>query len=200
MAPFDVWAAVPPVVEVLEQLGVRTYIVGSAASVIHGVARMTVGVDLVADLGLEQVRPLVERLQCAYYVDQESVADAIRRRSSFNLVHLGTMFKVDVFLPQDRPYDREVLRRIRQERFEEGEDARSFWVLTAEDVVLTKLEWYERGNRMSERQWSDILGVLRVQGEALDLAYLRRWAADLRFAPLLEQALSDAGLSAPPTP
>jgi hypothetical protein len=70
---------------------------------------------------------------------------------------------------------------------------RTAYVASAEDTVLTKLEWYRMGSEVSERQWRDVLGVLKVQAERLDLAYLRRWAAALGVADLLEQALSQAG-------
>lgn len=69
-------------------------------------------------------------------------------------------------------------------------------IVSAEDVILNKLEWYRMGGEVSDRQWGDVLGVLKVQGTNIDLPYLRRWAAALNVADLLEQALDDAGLSA----
>jgi hypothetical protein len=65
-------------------------------------------------------------------------------------------------------------------------------VATAEDALLTKLEWFEMGGRSSSRQWNDILGIIRQQGTTLDLVYLRQWAASLNVHALLEQALTDA--------
>jgi len=90
-----------------------------------------------------------------------------------------------------RPYDQEALARRKADRLEESDDAREFFVATAEDVILTKLEWFEREERTSGRQWTDVLGVLRVQGDSMDVEYLRRWAAELGIADLLMRGLSE---------
>ncbi len=194
VAPFDILAAFVPVAEAFHQIGISYYVAGSAASVIHGISRTTLDVDLVANLSSAQVQPLADQLQDAYYLDIAHIREAIQRRSSFNLVHLETMVKVDVFVSRNRPYDREIFRRVRPESFEEGDSGRQFPVLAPEDVVLTKLEWYEQGRHVSDRQWTDVLGVLRVQNDALDLAYLRHWAGELGIGGLLDQALSRGGL------
>jgi len=187
----DLIAALTPVVEVLERLDVAHQLGGSVASSAYGQARATMDVDLVARLDESHVRPVVDALQEAYYVDEGAMREAILGRSSFNLIHQATMMKVDVFVPKDRPYDAEALRRRRRDRLDETPGAREFCMATPEDVVLSKLEWYDLGGRVSERQWSDVLGVLRVQGDAIDEAYLRRWAAELRVADLLESALDE---------
>jgi len=183
----DIIAALGPVVEVLEQLGIAYHVGGSVASSAHGIARTTLGVDLVADLQLEHVQPFVEALRTAYYVDAAMVEDAIRRQASFNLIHLPTMIKVDVFIPKGQAFDRAAFRRARQETLaeEDANNARPFYVASPEDVILRKLEWYKAGGGVSERQWQDVLGVLKVQAEALDHAYLKRWAKRLGLDELL---------------
>ena len=187
----DLLAALTPVVEVLDRLGVAYQVGGSVASSIHGMARATMDVDLVADLDLVHVDAFVGALVQSYYVDGDMIREALEQRSSFNLIHQESMLKVDVFVPKDRPYDRQALSRRIPDRLEDTPNARVFFVATAEDVVLAKLEWFDRGGRMSERQWIDVLGVLRVQEEAVDLDYLRRWASDLGVADLLERALRE---------
>lgn len=104
------------------------------------------------------------------------------------------MLKIDVFILKSRPFDQEAFRRTRQEKL--TEDSSPISIVSAEDVILNKLEWYRMGGEVSDRQWGDVLGVLKVQGTNIDLPYLRRWAAALNVADLLEQALDDAGLSA----
>ena len=176
------------VIEALEALDVPYLIGGSLASAIHGVARATVDTDLVADLRPEHAAPLAQALSDAFYVDVESIQDAIRRRSSFNVIHLETMFKVDVFARKRRPFDRAQFER-RAAQVVATDPERTAYVASPEDTVLTKLEWYRMGGEVSDRQWRDVLGVLKVQGERLDPAYLRWWATALEVADLLEKAL-----------
>ncbi len=193
MSAPELLAALGPLVDVFERLGVAYEIGGSLASSAHGVARATLDVDLVADLRPEHAAALVAALQGAYYVDRGRVDDAILRRRSFNAIHLATMLKLDVFARGRRAYDAERARRAREDSLEDRPGARRFWITSAEDIVLAKLEWFRAGGGVSERQWSDVRGVLRAQGPALDLVYLRRWAAELHVLDLLERALAEAG-------
>jgi hypothetical protein len=184
----DVLGALTPVVEALERLGVAHYLGGSIASSAYGVARSTLDADLVADLEAEHVQPLVESLQPAYYVDADMISDAVARKSCFNVIHLATMFKVDVFVVKDRQYDRAALRRICRDTLALEPPGREFFLASAEDVVLSKLEWFRLGDEVSRRQWDDAVGVLRVQQDALDKRYLVQWARELGVADLLDRA------------
>lgn len=188
----DILATITPIVEALEQLGVPYHIGGSVASSVYGLPRLTIDVDLVADLRLEHVKPLVKLLQATYYIDDDMIRDAIRRRSSFNMIHQDTFLKVDVFIPKSRLFDQEELNRV-QTKVLEGND-HPFYVASPEGTILNKLEWYRMGGEVSDRQWNDILGVLKVQGTNLDMSYLQHWAANLNVTDLLERALVDAGL------
>jgi hypothetical protein len=187
----DLTAAVGPVVAALEDLDIRYYVGGSVASSAHGVARSSLDVDLVAELGLEHLDRLAARLSGAYYAPLDHMRRAIAERRSFNLIHLATVFKIDVFVSRGRPFDRSVLDRARLESIGEQPDAARLRVASAEDTVLLKLEWFRQGGESSERQWGDVLGVLKVT-PAIDLAHLRRWATDLGVGDLLDRALVQA--------
>lgn len=178
------------VTSVLDDLGIPYVIGGSMASIIHGMLRTTMDVDIVADMQPEHVSPFVAKLQDAFYADETAVHQAIQRRSSFNLIHLTTMFKVDIFLPKERAFDQQQLARRIAEPIGPDKDAQ-IWVLTPEDVVLAKLDWFRLGGEVSERQWRDILGVLKTQQAVLNLEYLRQWAQDLGVADLMELALEE---------
>jgi len=190
----DLVAALAPVLKVLGALGVRHFVGGSIASSAHGLARASVDGDVVAELAAAHVGPLVEALRDAYYVPEERVRDAVARKGSFNVIHLDTMLKVDVFVSRDRPFDRRAFERSQPASIE-GRDGTALPICSAEDIVLAKLEWYRRGGEVSERQWSDVLGVLRAGGQSVDLAYLEQGGEELGVGDLLKRALAEAGLA-----
>lgn len=185
----DLESAVAPVASALETLSVEYYLAGSVISSLFGVARATADVDVVAALRREHARPLVDLLGDAYYADLDMILDAIARRSMFNVIHLGTMLKVDVYIAAS-PFDRSALARRQRDTIVVDEPARDFAIASAEDVVLHKLRWFRDGGEVSDRQWGDILGVLRVQQRSLDLAFMRQWAETLGVLDLLERALT----------
>lgn len=188
MSSSEMVAAIVPVVAVLEWLGVSYYLGGSIASSAHGIPRSTLDVDLAADLRAKHVVPLVEALQADYYISTPAVSDAIARRACCNIIHWATSFKVDIFPVKDREYDRVALRRIQRRPLDQDDPSRQFYFASPEDVVLNKLEWYRLGGEVSETQWGDVTGVIKVQRDSLDRAYLNKWAAELGVADLLERA------------
>ena len=181
------------VIDVLEALGVPYAIGGSLASALHGMARATLDSDLVADLQPTQVPAFVHQLQEQFYVDEMVVANAIQRHTSFNLIHLETMFKVDIFIPKERPFDQAQLAR-RQAHKVATDPERTAYVASAEDTILAKLEWYRLGGEQSERQWRDIRGVVQVQGDRLDYEYVSQQAAVLGVTDLWQKMLSELSL------
>jgi hypothetical protein len=192
--PDDLRAALDPVASALEALGVQYRVGGSVASSALGVARTTLDIDLVADLRKEHVDAFVERLSPDYYVDGDMILDAIRRRASFNVVHLATMMKVDVFVLKPRDFDRQAFERVLHTTLGEG-SPRTFPITTAEDIIIHKLEWFRLGGGVAQRQWDDVLGVMRLQGNALDRPHLERWATELGVDDLLLRAMIEAGLA-----
>ena len=181
------------VTELLERIGTPYFLGGSLASSMLGEPRSTVDIDLAIVLRSADVPALLAALGPEFYVDEGAMRQAVERRSSFNAIHQPTVLKVDFFVLGDAPFDRAQLEGRRLSAALEGSDRRIF-VSSPEDLILRKLDWYRQGGGVSDRQWRDVLGVLKVQAERLDLAHLRHWAAALALAEVLEQALAESGI------
>ena len=179
------------VTRTLEQIGIPYAVGGSLASSVHGVMRSTLDVDIVADMRLEHIQPLVAALSSEFYADDEMMRDAIEHYSSFNLIHYETAFKVDIFIRKLRAFDQMQLERRRTSVIATDPE-QSVYVVSPEDIILAKLEWYRLGGEVSDRQWRDILGVLKTRSGELDLAYMHQWAKELKVEDLLERALKEA--------
>jgi hypothetical protein len=182
------------VTRVFERLGIPYLISGSLASTLHGMVRSTQDSDVIAEIRLEHVRPFVGSLQREFFMDEEMIAEAVQHNLSFNLIHRSTAFKVDVFIPQPRSFHQSQLARAQKQTFslDSGVEVSANFS-SAEDVILSKLEWYRMGEGDSERQWRDILGVLKTRSGELDVKYLHKWARELNVSDLLERALKQAG-------
>jgi hypothetical protein len=179
------------VTNIFEKLGVPYLIGGSLASTLYGMVRTTQDSDIVAEMRLEHVKPFVSALQAEFYIDDEMIVESIQRNSSFNIIHREAMFKVDVFIPRPRPFlQSQLARALRQDFTFESEVSARF--ASPEDTILSKLEWYRMGGEVSDRQWRDILGVMKTRADDLDLAYLQKWARELRVSDLLKRALKES--------
>lgn len=178
------------IVQAFDSLGVSYVVGGSLASSVYGIPRATQDVDLVADLQTPHADKLERLLLGDFYVDAGMIREAILKRASFNVIHLATMFKADVFVMKRDAWSREEMARARQEHLDGPDGSIAVRFASPEDTLLHKLVWFRLGNEISDRQWSDILGILKVQGALLDNAYLDRWAPLLDVADLLTRARS----------
>lgn len=193
MTPPDPVALALILARILERLGISYCIGGSVASSVYGEVRTTLDVDVVADLDHEDVDAFVAALRSEFHVVDEAVRRAIQERSSFNLIHEEMLVKADVYVPPDDPAHRRQLARSRRVALRPAPGS-EVALASPEDVVVHKLRWYDMGGRVSDRQWRDVLGVLKVQAKSLDSGYLRGAAAELGLDDLLTLALSEAGL------
>ena len=181
------------VVQAFETLRIAYFLGGSMASSIHGIYRATADADFVAAVLPEHAESLARILQPAFYASIEAIRVAVASGRSFNVIHLDTMLKVDVFVAGTDPFHlMQMRRRVLQATGPDGQT--TFYVASPEDTVLAKLQWYRDGGSVSDRQWSDVLGVLKVQGATLDHSYFAEWARELGLTDLLRRAMEDAGL------
>ena len=193
--PSEIYEVTRQVAAAFEKAGIRYFLGGSVASALYGEARSTRDIDLVAAMFPHHVEPFLGALGGGFYADAQAIGQAVAARRSFNLVHLDTMVKVDVFVAGTQPFQlMQFRRRVLQTVSADGKT--TFYVASPEDTILAKLQWYRDGGGVSERQWNDVLGVLKVQAPTLDRTYLREWGRELCLTDLLQRAFDDAGWTA----
>jgi len=178
-----------------ERHGCRCHVGGSLASSFHGVPRQTRDIDLVVELTSSVVDDLVRDLGDAWYVDGAQARRALSRGRAFNLVHLESGWKVDVFPSGRTPFERSEMDRARPVAFDPG-GRMVVPVKSPEDTILRKLSWFREGGGVSERQWNDVVGMLRTLSGELDDPYLEEWSRRLGVDDLLRQAREDAARDA----
>lgn len=177
------------VVSALEHVGVEHMVCGSIVSSFHGEARFTRDIDLVCDLGPEQVLPLLEHFdEEEWYYSEPAIREAIELRSQFNLIHQATGLKVDCLLSPRSEWGRTQLKR--RESLPLLPDA-SAWAARAEDIILAKLIYYREGRH--QKHTDDIQAMLRVSGDDLDYGYLDDWSRQLGVAELWQEVRTAAG-------
>lgn len=169
------------VIAALETLGIPYMVTGSLASSHHGRPRSTHDVDVVIDPAPELLAELVRELVAVgFYADHERARQALRRRTQFNVIDGTTGVKIDLILRKDRAFSHEEMRRRRRSELPGvGQVA----MATAEDSILSKLEW-ALASGGSERQLADIAGIVDVQGASLDRKYVEHWAEELGVGEL----------------
>lgn len=186
---------VTDLLRVFDEIGIPYLIGGSYASSAWGIPRQTMDIDLSVYLYGHQVDDLVSRLQEDFMLSRSEIEDALASTDeyrTFQLIHFEETFKVDGFLRNTAvEYERVALERGKPLRTTADYVAK---VMSPEDVVLTKLRWYELASRVSDRQWNDILSVLQVQADELDVAYMEKWAKHFGVDFTLSLALEEAKL------
>ncbi len=174
----------------LEQVGIPYMLTGSFASAHHGTPRATQDIDMVIDSSPAQLRALVQLLpEGEYYIDLDEALHAHGQQSQFNVVDLATGWKVDFIIRKSRAFSRTEFER------REPIELRGLrlFVATAEDVIVAKLEWAKLGQ--SQRQIEDAAGILRIQSETLDRAYIARWVGNLDLSREWQAACLLAGVA-----
>jgi hypothetical protein len=168
----------------LDDCGIAYMITGSFASNVHGVPRTTQDADVIIETGLERLVGFIEGLGSDFYADSDVAKEAFSGNRMLNIIHMPTGFKIDLVLRKERPFSKEEFQRRQQVEFL----GQPRWFASSEDIILAKLEWSKMGQ--SERQFADAISVAKVQRDALDRAYLKKWAQELGVDHLLEELFS----------
>lgn len=174
----------------LEHFHIPYLIGGSIASSSRGVVRATMDVDLVAQIDSGQAEALCRELGHDWYADPEQIKISIATGRSFNLIHIPTSQKVDIFPARDA-FHQSQLKRATREELDFLDEKVEYPIATPEDILLAKLQWYRDGGEISDRQWSDIGGIIATNPE-LDRGYLNAWAVRLGVITLLDRALKES--------
>lgn len=170
----------------LNQHNIGYMLCGSYSSSLHGRPRATNDADIIIMPSEEQLTSFVKSLCNDYYVNVEAALDALKNRAMFNVIDIQNSFKVDFIIRKDRPFSREEFQR-RQKTNLMGMEV---WVVSPEDVILSKLEWAKESE--SSQQFQDALGVAVVQYDRLEMDYLYKWAREMKVENTLEQLLKQA--------
>jgi hypothetical protein len=174
----------------LNRAGIAYMLSGSFASAYYGAPRSTQDIDLVIEATLGQLRVFVHSLPSnEYYVDLDAALEAHKRQSSFNVIDLATGWKVDLIIRKSRPFSAEEFRRRQQVKLH----GIPLFLASAEDVVISKLEWSNLAK--SQRQIEDAAAILRVRWAELDHSYLEKWVLELGLKPEWRDAQRVAGIS-----
>jgi hypothetical protein len=190
MSPDGPLGLVLEIAVLLDDLAIPYAVGGSVASSLFGEPRATADIDVAIRVDVVSGERLLGRARGDFYIPMSAAREAIRMGQSFNLLSTDQTFKIDFFVLGDGLLDRRQLERRVQVRI--PGTGRALWVTSAEDQVLRKLDWYRGGGSVSDRQWRDVVGILLVQGAALDMAYLSDTARSLGLAELLDEAVADA--------
>ncbi len=181
------------VLRVFTTFGIPYALGGSMASSIHGIRRDTLDADITAEPFPGKEAPLSAAFGTDYYLSLSAIQQAVRQRSSFNIINTSTGFKVDVFIRKELPFEQSAMsRRLTVDLPDAPGEA--LVLHTAEDMILFKLRWYRLGQESSKQQWTDVLGMMKVQADRLEADYLDRWAADLGVSDLLRRARQESGV------
>ena len=155
---------------------------------------MTNDLDFVALLRVSDIAPLQHALGPDFEVDELALADAVRRKGRWNIFHLPTVTRIDLFIVKHGEYDAEEFLRRRACEVTPGQ---KIILKSPEDSVLRKLLWFQAGDESNSQQFRDAVEILRMQKETLSNAYLDTWARKLGIGPLLARARAVSGSPAP---
>lgn len=178
------------IVTALDQAGIGYMLSGSFASAHYGAPRSTQDIDLVIEATPTRLRAFVDALSGnEYYADLDSALEAHERQSMFNVIDLATGWKIDLIIRKPRAFSQEEFRRRQRVSLHDV----PLFVASAEDVVISKLEWAKRAQ--SRRQIEDAAAILRVRWGVLDHSYLAKWIGELGLKLEWDDARRMAGIS-----
>jgi len=188
MAEPEEYLVLKQLIDTLDDFKIDYAIGGSIASSLYGKVRFTQDADITVAAFGDRAEQLYNVLKESFYVSREAMYQAVSNRGSFNIIHLESAFKIDIFIQKDDDFHRQLFLRRKKVKLDESIQ-HFFDIVTAEDIILLKLQCYQSAGCISERQWSDVLGVFVVQSQMLDMKYLRSCSEKLGLSDILQKAI-----------
>jgi len=186
MGPYEL---LQMIVETLDRLNITYLVTGSVAAMAYGEPRLTNDIDIVAAIEETHIAGLLSAFPPAeFYMSEEALREAIRRRTQFNIIHPSSGLKVDIILQKGTPFDESRFARIRRIKPAETYTA-SF--AAPEDIIIMKMRYYLEGG--SEKHLRDITGILKVSRDEVDMAYIANWSQRLDLTHIWEMILRRVG-------
>jgi hypothetical protein len=198
--PVDLATIIFEVAQVLDELHVEWHLGGSIASSIHGMKQLAQDVDFVVYLDPQQLPMLLSHLKERELLSKDLLQEAVSQPSSFSLIHLASLIKVDIVLPSLEPFDTAMKQLVAPVILDDRYPA--YPVASASEMILFKLYRYyqdahsRKDGMINDAEWNDVLGMLKVQGTNLDLSLLERCSKALNIMDVWQSVLTDAGLKA----
>lgn len=198
--PINLAALICEVAQVLEELHAEWYLGGSLASSLHGMQQLAQDVDFVIYLDPQQLPTLLSHLKGQYLFNEDLLQGVVPQRSSFSLIHLASLMKVDIVLPSLGTFDIAMKQLVAPMVLDERYPA--YPVASASEMILFKLYRYyqdahsRKDGMRDDAEWNDIMGMLKVQGEKLDFSLLERYSKALNIMDVWQVILTNAGLRA----
>lgn len=174
--------------EILDKLQISYAIGGSIASSIYGQVRFTQDADITVEPFDDHAEKFYQDIKSDFYISKTAMYQALKDKTGFNLIHLSSAFKIDIFIRKDTNYQKQLLSRRKLIKLQDSHQ-NPVSVVSPEDIILLKLQWYKQADCSSERQWNDVLGVIKIRKKEIDIEYLRKWSCILGINELLQNAL-----------
>jgi len=173
----------------LDKAHIHYMVVGSFASSLYGAGRATLDIDIVVSATPDQIQAFLRLLPTTtYYFDVGAALEACRRKDMFNILDMNSGWKIDVIFEKPSVYHQRAFQRRTLAEIESV----PLVAATAEDTIVSKLEWAKMGE--SSRQIEDVAGILKARLALLDRAYIEKWVGELGLTSEWDRARRLAGL------
>lgn len=164
----------------LNQANILYMLTGSFAGNFYAVPRMTRDIDIVIELYTSQINKLIGLFQSEFYIDKDTISEAINKQSMFNIIHNESFLKIDFIIRKDLVYRDIEFQRRRQIKIEDTQ----IWIVSPEDLIISKLYWAK--DSYSEMQLKDIRNLF-FSIQDLDKEYIRKWVCELGIEEIYER-------------